>query len=166
MTDTDDPGPSRGRDPSLPIGPEILVSDEQQVRIDPEAFAAATRRGLAWLGMPEDATLSVTLVTRERIADLKFAAFGEHRETDVLAFPIDGLTATGPGPHVVGDLVLCPEVAIDQALALGIEPEAEIGALLAHGLLHLIGEDHQGDRAEVAMAERQALLAAAIRGPA
>ncbi|MFP5225343.1 MAG: rRNA maturation RNase YbeY [Actinomycetota bacterium] len=166
MTEPDDPGPSRGPDATPSPTFEVLVTDEQSVRIDPRALAAALRRGMTSLGVPSGTTLSVTLAEPDAIAEIKNDAFGEHRTTDILAFPMDSIDEVVAGQHVLGDLVLCPIVALEQARALGVPGEEEIVTLLAHGLLHLIGADHDSPGAEIDMADRQRSLVRSMRGAA
>jgi probable rRNA maturation factor len=87
--------------------------------------------------------ISITLVIPDRMAELNEQYMGKGGPTDVLAFPIDGpgdpgLVAGGP-PRLIGEVVLCPEVAAGQATA-GVESELDL--LVAHGVLHLLGYDH------------------------
>jgi probable rRNA maturation factor len=87
--------------------------------------------------------ISITLVIPDRMAELNERYMGKSGPTDVLSFPIDGpgdpgLGAEGP-PRLIGEVVLCPEVAAQQATA-GVE--AELDLLVAHGVLHLLGYDH------------------------
>ena len=71
---------------------------------------------------------------------------GRAGPTDVLSFPMDelrpGRADDVPEPGVLGDVVLCPEVARRQAAAAGHGTDAEIALLLTHGVLHLLGYDH------------------------
>ena len=99
------------------------------------------RRALATLGV-ERGSLGVMVVSPEEMAEIN----GRHRSaptpTDVLAFPIDGeglegWAADGPAPEL-GDIVLCPEAASDP-----------LDVLLIHGLLHLLGYDHEVDHGEM-----------------
>lgn len=156
MTDNDDPGPS----------PTIIVSDDQPIPIDSEALSRALAHGCSMLGADGDSSLSLTLVDPRTMAERKLEALGVDAPTDVLSYPIDGFSSTEPGPSLIGDLVLCPAVAMRQAAALGTEPDHEVIELLAHGLLHLAGDDHADADAEVRMASRQRELADAMRsGP-
>src|SRR5581483_3811204 len=92
--------------------------------------------------------------------------------TDVMAFPMDGAdgpadrfdpsgrpgTDDGPGEAMLGDVVLCPAVAADQARSAGHSTEAELQLLCAHGILHLLGYDHGDSDEEREMFELQARL--------
>jgi probable rRNA maturation factor len=68
--------------------------------------------------------------------------------TDVLSFPMDELDTArrpdeaGPGPALLGDVVLCPAVAADQAGQAGHSLDDELHLLTVHGVLHLLGYDH------------------------
>ncbi len=91
---------------------------------------------------------------------------GKDYATDVLSFSYGdnqaGVTAdsqTGgnePDAPYLGDVVISPEVACRQALGRGISPEREMRRLLVHGILHLLGYDHESDQGE--MNRLQALL--------
>jgi len=154
-TAPEDPGPDR-----------VLVSDEQDVPLDTGAIATMTARALAALGVPDQAEVSVTFVDAPRMAELKEQALGERAPTDVLSFPLDDLADPMPGPVMLGDIVICPTVARRHARALGRTLEAEISQLLVHGLLHLLGVDHDGLRAEQAMVAEERRVLAVIGGAA
>jgi probable rRNA maturation factor len=66
--------------------------------------------------------------------------------TDVMAFPMDELRAPRedeePEPGLLGDVLLCPQVAERQAKEAGHSTEDELHLLLVHGILHLLGHDH------------------------
>jgi probable rRNA maturation factor len=85
----------------------------------------------------------------------------EHRErdeaTDVLAFPIDeGGVGLDGVPRMLGDVVVCPEVAVRQAVESAERPGTEVTELIIHGVLHLLGYDHERDEGE--MLQRQDVL--------
>ena len=89
----------------------------------------------------------------------------EHRAidevTDVLSFPLDGLDELPPGlERQLGDVVICLAQAERQAAEAGVEPLAEVRTLVVHGLLHLLGHDHESDAGE--MLARQDELNAAL----
>lgn len=144
----DDPGP-------------VTIADEQTIGVDGDRLRTIAERALGALGIAPDAALSIVLVDADRIAEMKLEAFGERVATDVLSFPLDDPLDPMPGPVMLGDVVICPAVALRQARALGRAPEAELAQLLVHGILHLLGRDHPDARSEHAMAaEERALLEA------
>jgi probable rRNA maturation factor len=110
------------------------------------------------------AELSVLLVDVESMTTLHERWMGEPGPTDVLAFPMDELdTARGPdehepGPALLGDVVLCPEVARRQAAQAGHSFADELHLLCTHGVLHLLGYDHAEPEEEREMFGLQARL--------
>jgi probable rRNA maturation factor len=134
----------------------IEIANESGLPVDEAGLAALARYVLDELGVHPLAELSVLLVDTATMADLHQRWLGEQGPTDVLAFPMDELRPPGPGgermdrdsghpgpaPALLGDVVLCPEVARHQAAGAG-QPEAEeLQMLCTHGILHLLGFDH------------------------
>lgn len=151
-------------EPSEPGGsasPRVAVADEQDVPVDLDGLVAFAERALDAAGTPRTHGLSIGLVDRKAIRELKGRYYGERRATDVLSFEMDPLDA--PGPASLGDVVICVQVARRQARGLGIPLERELEHLLVHGVLHLTGRDHADPESELAMAreERRVLEAAA-----
>ena len=97
------------------------------------------------------ATFSVTFMGPARMRILNRRTFGRDRATDVIAFELPLVKATG------GDVYLCPAVAQSSAGALGVSPREELVRLLVHGTLHALGYDHpeDGGRMTSAMWRRQ-----------
>jgi probable rRNA maturation factor len=95
------------------------------------------------------------------MAELNGAHMGGTGPTDVLAFPIDGLSAEGANgaspPGVVGDVVICPVVLRREARAQGKTETAHWAHLIVHGTLHLVGYDHAHDK-EAARMERREIV--------
>jgi probable rRNA maturation factor len=84
----------------------------------------------------------------------------EHRGldevTDVLSFPLDGRDELPAGlERQLGDVVVCPAQARRQAAEAGVAPLDEVRTLVVHGLLHLLGHDHEADRGEMLAREQQ-----------
>ena len=142
-------------DPDQP-GPRIVIDDRQSdVVVDLEALEGLARRSLLGEGAT-DVELSVSLVTEDEIADLHVRYLEEEGPTDVLSFPLDPDDRDEHGLRLLGDVVISPAVA---ARDRPEDPAAEIRLLLVHGILHLLGHDHQDetDRAEMwAVQERYA----------
>ncbi|MFQ5892989.1 MAG: rRNA maturation RNase YbeY, partial [Nitrospinota bacterium] len=82
-----------------------------------------------------------------------------HAPTDVLAFPMDEHEASLPHPPLLGDVVISVERAAAQAEEAGHSLERELDGLLIHGLLHLVGYDHEASEEHAeAMARQEAKL--------
>ncbi len=121
------------------------VVNESGVPVDEAEFAARSRFVLDELHVHPQAELSIALVTSEVIAELHERWMDEPGPTDVLSFPMDELRPGregDPAEGVLGDVVLCPEVAAAQARAAGHSTEEELLLLTTHGILHLLGFDH------------------------
>lgn len=145
MTEAEEPG-----------GGSIAVSDDQDdVVVDPARLEAVASHAFLVLEVPAAAGLSITLVGEDRIAELKEKFLGAREPTDVLSFPVDDPFDPAPGPMVLGEVAICPSVAERQARALGRPVEDEIGLLLVHGILHLLGRDHAEPEQERAMAAEE-----------
>ena len=67
--------------------------------------------------------------------------------TDVLSFSYGRMKVDGT--PFLGEIVLAPEIALHQALRCGTLPEKELGKLLVHGILHLLGYDHETDQGQM-----------------
>jgi probable rRNA maturation factor len=82
--------------------------------------------------------------------------------TDVMSFPMDelrpGREGREPAEGVLGDIVMCPSVAARQAVGAGHATEEELLLLLTHGILHLLGFDHDEPEAQREMFELQRTL--------
>lgn len=126
----------------------VLVADEQSLAIDEERVADVARRTAASQGAAGE--ISILLVDRERIAELNHRFLGEEGPTDVLAFPIDGPDLQNETPVLIGDVVVCPEFARDQAKE---DLAGELDLLVAHGVLHLLGHDHDTEQSASRMRE-------------
>jgi probable rRNA maturation factor len=93
-----------------------------------------------------DAELSLALVANGEIAKLNRKYRHKRKPTDVLSFPADDTSA---GPHrLLGDVVISVDRAEEQAKAGGWTLEEEIDRLLIHGILHLLGYDHERSKKE------------------
>jgi probable rRNA maturation factor len=85
----------------------------------------------------EDGHVAVTFVTPEEIAALNAEHRGKPAPTDVLSFPVDGADRLTLGERELGDVVICPEHTVDLTEAV------------VHGVLHLVGMDHETDDGEM-----------------
>jgi probable rRNA maturation factor len=136
---SDDPAPK----PHPTAVPRVLVSNRQDRRIDEEALAGLAARTLAAEGR-DRVELSLSFVNPQEMEDLHVRYMGEPGPTDVLSFPLDE-------DELLGDVVVCPVVAASN----NPDVEAELRLLVVHGVLHLLGYDHQEDGDRLAMWDRQ-----------
>src|SRR5690606_965090 len=116
------------------------------VEVDEAALQRLATFALDYLHVHPDAELAILCVDEGAMEQLHVQWMDEPGPTDVLSFPMDELR---PGtedevtpPGLLGDLVLCPQVAIAQAEEAGHSPLEELLLLTAHGILHLLGFDH------------------------
>ena len=108
--------------------------------------------------------LGVTFIDEGPMADLHIKWMDEPGPTDVLSFPMDelrpGSDMSNPSEGILGDIVVCPQVAIKQAIVANHETMNEILMLVTHGMLHLVGFDHAKPEEEAEMFSLQRKLLA------
>ena len=92
-----------------------------------------------------DGHLAIEFVGPARITELNREHRAEDSPTDVLSFPIDGDAAEPAGPRELGDVVICPEHTV------------ELREAIVHGVLHLLGMDHEVDEGEMLVLQRELL---------
>ncbi|MFN8169950.1 MAG: rRNA maturation RNase YbeY [Candidatus Nanopelagicales bacterium] len=142
----------------------IDVVNETDVDLDLDALGAQARFVLDRLRIHPQAELSVLLVDEPTIEELHIRWMDEPGPTDVLSFPMDELRPTKddeePVEGLLGDIVICPQVAQKQADAAGHRREDELALLLTHGILHLLGYDHLEPEEHAEMFGLQARLLA------
>ncbi len=108
-----------------------------------------------------DAEISVVLVDDPRIASLNRQFLQREGPTNVIAFPMQAGSFAGLHPNILGDVVISVETADREARAAGLTLEERVTQLLVHGVLHLLGYDHENGPAEARRmsAKSRALLA-------
>jgi probable rRNA maturation factor len=143
----------------------IEIANESGVDVDEAALAGLARHVLDEMRVHPLAELSVLLVDEAAMTELHVRWMGEEGPTDVLSFPMDELRAPQPGgthgereladaagiPGLLGDVVLCPQVAAAQARKAKHGLGEEIDLLCTHGILHLLGYDHAEPAEHAAM---------------
>ena len=124
----------------------IDLSNESGVEVDEERFIALGTFVMQQLRIHPQAELSILLVDEPTMTDYHMRFMGLPGPTDVLSFPMDELrpgTQEQPTPPgLLGDIVLCPQVAETQAQAAKHSTLDELILLTTHGTLHLLGFDH------------------------
>ena len=170
--------------------PVILQNDQRAVAID-QKWLGRTAEAILSAARAETTELSVVLVSDRRMRVLNHRYRKKDRSTDVLAFSINerrspaptasvaakstgngrvlarpGQTGEKPGrvPMLLGDVVISMQTAKRQAKELGHSLRKEVVRLLVHGILHLLGYDHDRNvRAAAVMARRERAILRAIR---
>lgn len=100
------------------------------------------------LGLNSECELTLAFINDEEMAQLHEKWMDLSGTTDVISFPMDELKPNDPEPGILGDIVISPLVARAQADKAGHSYEHEVKILAAHGLLHLLGYDHQEPETE------------------
>ncbi len=129
--------------------PAILLSNRQTIPIEEEALIELARRTLIAEGRSR-VELSVSFVDVAEMTDLHVRYMDETGSTDVLSFPLDDVDERGV--RLLGDVVIAPAVAARNNPA---DPGAEVRLLLVHGILHVLGYDHEEDAERAEMWARQ-----------
>jgi probable rRNA maturation factor len=147
----------------------VELNNESGVDLDLEPVRDLADFVLARMRMHPDVELSVKLVDEATMTALHERFMDEPGPTDVLAFPMDELRPPSredeePEPGLLGDVVLCPQIAAEQAKGAGHGLTDELNLLCVHGILHLLGYDHHTPDEEREMFGLQARLLAAWLG--
>ncbi len=142
---------------------DVFAADEQQAHpVDVARWAALARQVLAARGVKGETEVSLLFVDEDAIAALNEQFLGQAGPTDVLSFPIEDepvssgrspdFGGSGPGADpeevsltLLGDVVVCPAVAARNADEHEVSVDDEVALLVVHGLLHLLGMDHEDE---------------------
>jgi len=119
-----------------------ICDDQTECVIDCDKLEAEIRNILIPLEC-EEKEISVLLVDDERMRELNKQYRGQDRATDVLSFPQNTGEEKGLNPHLLGDVVISIVTARRQSAEHGLSLEEELVLLLIHGILHLLGFDHE-----------------------
>lgn len=152
---------------------ELSITNETRHRVSLSAVRSLASRAARLLHLPPRSHVQLVLVTDVRMRRLNRQARGVNRSTDVLAFPLypeqgrptrrlsRGVHAWPRDPDGTirfGDVAIAVETARRQARERGATLADEVGTLFAHGLLHLLGYDHDTAERERRMARLQRIL--------
>ena len=156
--------------------PEVWCADEQdEDPVDLARWKELALRALVSQGVRGGCELSLFFVDKQSIAELNAEHMGKVGPTDVLSFPMDGaevlVETQGPGaltrgparphpdpddaPMMLGDVLVCPAVAREQFHTHAGTYADEIALLVVHGVLHVLGFDHDTDEATADMRARE-----------
>jgi probable rRNA maturation factor len=145
---------------------EVFAANEQDIPLDETRLTSLARFTLESEEV-EEGELSLLFVTADHIRRLNARFANNDYATDVLAFPMmegDDEDEDDIGAEtVLGDVVVCPSVAQENAEKVGHPLANELDLLVVHGTLHLLGYDHQNDIQKAAMQKRQGEILAGFR---
>lgn len=147
----------------------VTVEDEGWRTLIPRPEAVCVRAAQAALdsaGGPPGAEVGIVLADDARVAELNARFRGKQGPTNVLSFPIAGGAPVPAGaPRLLGDVVLARETVAREARAQGKTAADHLGHLVVHGVLHLIGFDHQTESEAADMEARETAVLARLGIP-
>lgn len=147
----------------------ILFADEQDQSIMAGELLVLAEGVLEEEGLDEETGVALVFIGEEQMTVLNEAHTSNEGPTDVLSFPIETATpgsppmpAAGGPPIELGDIFVCPPVVRRNAERNGVIFEDELALMVVHGLLHLLGWDHEIERDATRMEGRERELLARI----
>jgi probable rRNA maturation factor len=140
----------------------VFLADEQAEKVDLERLHELAVLVLTEERYPEQTELTLLLVDEDEMSAYNERFLKREGPTDVLAFPVEELTPglvpdhdpQGP-PLLVGDVIIAPGYIGRQASELGVAFADELALMVTHGILHLLGYDHQEDGEAETMERRE-----------
>jgi probable rRNA maturation factor len=128
----------------------IEITNKSGELVPTESVRDLLQNALIELKLSPDCELNLVFVDIEEMTELHIKWMNEGGPTDVLSFPMD-MPEPGNEAVTLGDIVIAPVVAAEQAATAGHSIDHEIFILAAHGLLHILGYDHATPAEEKAM---------------
>lgn len=145
----------------------MRIIDEQPLPVDVDHLMEVLTTVIDAEGYPEGTDVCVTLLTDDEMARHHFEAMGLAGPTDVLSFPIEMLLPGKPPsiedggpPLLLGDVLIAPAYVQAQATEYATTFVAELSLMTVHGVLHLMGYDHQADDDAEMMEGRERVILA------
>ncbi|MEA2010871.1 MAG: rRNA maturation RNase YbeY [Actinomycetota bacterium] len=147
----------------------VLFADEQDDPIVTDELLRLAELVLEEEGLESETGVSLVLVDEIEMTELNEAHMGKSGPTDVLSFPIEASTPGVPpmrspgGPPIeLGDVFIAPSVVRGNAERRGAAFDDELSLMVVHGLLHLLGWDHEVEDEAVRMEARESELLARV----
>ena len=141
----------------------VFFADEQDEPLPAVGLRDLAEVALDAEGLAPNTEVTVLAVSDEQMADYNERFLSREGPTDVLAFPLEQLVPGRPpapalnGPPLnLGDVVIAPSYVRKQAEARGVAFEDELALMVTHGILHLLGYDHEDETEAEAMERREA----------
>lgn len=132
----------------------VTIENESDMECNLDEIVSIAEYSISYMGLHPECELEILLVDEGAMSDLHMQWMDLPGPTDVLSFPMDELLpdSASQGPGIIGDIVLCPAFAKEQAKTTLAD---ELHLLTVHGVLHCIGFDHVLPEEEKAMFELQ-----------
>lgn len=142
---------------------KVEVAGTSRTDVDEAALGGFVAAILRQESVDDESILSVQFIDTEAIAELNSRHLLKVGPTDVLSFPIEDAAPGEPplrdldGPPLeLGDIFICEEIVASHAEEYGVSFDAELHLMVVHGVLHILGWDHQTDAEAGAMERREA----------
>jgi len=131
-----------------------ILNRQTRYKIYRESVASFCDTVLESMDRPNH-SLSVAFIGTRAMRSLNRRYLKRNYATDVLSFSYGSVNMDGI--PFLGEIVIAPEIAVDQSARFRITPERELRKLLVHGILHLLGHDHETDRGQMNRVQRNLL---------
>ncbi|MBI3743373.1 MAG: rRNA maturation RNase YbeY [Chloroflexi bacterium] len=145
---------------------DIEIDRSTGCRLRAVWFQRIVSQALASAGVREAAEVAVLVTSDERVQELNQRYRGVDTTTDVLSFALNETKERFPrepsAPKSLGQVVVSYPRAVSQAAEYGHSVEREVAFLTVHGILHLLGYDHQRPRDETRMVTQQEVILTAL----
>ena len=137
----------------------IDVDNSSNFSIDEVSVKNYTKQMLQILKVNTKSEVSILFVNEDEMTKQHIRWMNESGPTDVMSFPMDDIVLQDSKLRkkqaILGDIIICPAVALKDAKEQGINPAYHLVFLLTHGVLHLLGQDHQEASQRVVMQKRE-----------
>ena len=140
----------------------VFLANEQTEQVDPAALREIAELVLKEEHYPKESEVTILLVSDDEMSGYNVRFLDRDGPTDVLAFPLEELipgvapdhNPQGP-PLVIGDVLIAPAYVRRSAAEMGVTFEDEMALMAVHGILHLLGYDHEADDDARRMEDRE-----------
>jgi len=137
----------------------IDVDNSSNFSIDEVNVKNYVKQMLQILKVNTKSDVSILFVNEDEMTKQHVRWMNEPGPTDVMSFPMDEVVLKDSKLRkkqaILGDIIICPAVALKDSREQGINPAYHLVFLLAHGILHLLGQDHQAASQRVVMQKRE-----------
>jgi probable rRNA maturation factor len=147
----------------------VFLADEQGEELDLAGMRNLAEVVISTEGYPKETEVTLLFVDEDEMSSYNERFLNRTGPTDVLAFPVEDLlpgVAPDPDPSgpplMIGDVIIAPAYVKRQAIELEISFEDEMALMVTHGILHLMGYDHQEDGDASTMESRETEILALV----